>query len=70
MTGTVKWYDAKKKGYGFIVGGDSKEYFAHWRNIVDGDKDSYKKLVEGQSVRFDASTSEKGLAAINIVVVK
>ena len=64
MEGTVKWFN-ESKGYGFIKGNDGNDYFAHFKEIqIEG----YKILKEGQAVTFEASESEKGLVAMNIVV--
>ena len=60
--GTVKWFNAKK-GFGFILGEDSKDYFVHYTSIV---KEGFKSLEEGQAVTFDLSTNEKGEVAVNV----
>jgi CspA family cold shock protein len=65
MNGIVKWYNKTKK-FGFITGEDNADYFAHYSKIVDSGK--YKELEQGQKVVFDVEKSEKGMAAINIVV--
>tara|TARA_R110000824_G_C15110884_1_gene667121 strand:+ start:136 stop:333 length:198 start_codon:yes stop_codon:yes gene_type:complete len=65
MEGTVKWFNADK-GYGFIVGQDQTDYFAHFGEIkVDG----YKTLKEGQVVTFETEDGQKGPLAKNIVEV-
>ena len=63
MKGTVKWFN-NQKGYGFIVGEDEKEYFAHYTKI---EKEGFKSLNEGQEVTFEVEDSEKGPQATNIV---
>ena len=65
MNGTVKWFN-NKRGYGFITGEDSKEYFVHYSNIIS-DKE-YKSLKPANSVTFDPNTREDGkLCATNVM---
>lgn len=63
--GTVKWFNPKK-GFGFLVGEDNKDYFVHYSSIV---KEGFKSLDEGQEVTFDLSTNEKGEVAVNVQLV-
>ena len=65
MTGKVKWFD-NKKGYGFIISEEGKEVFVHFRGIV---KEGFRALVEGQNVEFELSDGDKGVQAVNVVVV-
>lgn len=65
MRGTVKWFN-KQKGYGFIVGEDGAEYFAHQTQIK---MDGFRTLDAGDVVEFDIRSEEKGLAAVYIVPV-
>ena len=63
MKGIVKWFNSQK-GYGFIVGEDSKDVFVHFSAIqVDG----YKTLEEGQKVEYDIEQSPRGPQAVNVV---
>lgn len=65
MRGTVKWFNAQK-GYGFIVGDDGLEYFAHQTQIR---KEGFRTLDAGDVVEFDIRSEERGLAAVDIVPV-
>lgn len=65
MTGKVKWFD-NKKGYGFIISEEGKEVFVHFTGIV---KEGFKALNEGQNVEFELSDGDKGVQAVNVVVV-
>lgn len=62
--GIVKWFNSQK-GYGFIAS-DGKDIFVHYTGI---EAEGYKSLTEGQNVVFDTVDSEKGVQAINVVVV-
>ena len=65
MRGTVKWFHTQK-GYGFIVGEDGAEYFAHQTQIK---MDGFRTLDAGDIVEFDVRSEEKGLAAVNVLPV-
>ena len=62
MKGTTKWFD-KSKGYGFVIGDDGAEYFAHQTQIK---MDGFRTLDAGDIVEFDVRSEEKGLAAVDI----
>ncbi|MBU6281320.1 cold-shock protein [bacterium] len=64
-TGRVKWFN-NSKGYGFIVQEDGPELFVHY-SAIQGD--GYKTLVEGQTVQFEVTQSDKGPQAANVVKV-
>jgi len=64
-TGRVKWFN-NSKGYGFIVQEDGPELFVHY-SAIQGD--GYKSLVEGQTVQFEVTQSDKGPQAANVVKV-
>ena len=68
--GIVRWFN-DKKGYGFITMADdeeNEEYFVHFSNI-ESDK-SYKTLKEGQKVKFDLESTQKGIQAVNVEVIE
>lgn len=65
MNGTVKWFNAEK-GFGFITTEEGTDVFAHFSQIQ---KEGFKTLEEGQSVRFDVVDSGKGLQAENIEIL-
>lgn len=60
--GTVKWFN-NKKGYGFIKAENGDEVFVYWKSIQ---MDGFKKLVEGQNVKFERKETKKGLEAFNV----
>jgi CspA family cold shock protein len=63
--GTVKWFN-DQKGYGFIACDNGKEIFVHFRAILS---DGYKKLIEGQRVRFVIEQGQKGLQAGSVKAI-
>ena len=65
MKGTTKWFN-KQKGYGFIVGEDGAEYFAHQTQIK---MDGFRTLDAGDIVEFDIRSEEKGIAAVDVLPV-
>ena len=67
MKGTVKWFKLGK-GFGFIKGEDSKEYFVHHSQMPE----RVERLAEQdeQAVEFDPQDSPRGPQAINVKFVK
>jgi CspA family cold shock protein len=65
VSGTVKWFDAKK-GYGFITREGEKDIFVHY-SAIQGD--GYRKLVDGQAVEFNLVEGRKGLEAAELTLV-
>jgi CspA family cold shock protein len=61
--GTVKWFDSRK-GYGFIEMDDGKDIFVH-HNAIQGH--GFKSLDEGERVRFEIRSGDKGDHAENVV---
>ncbi len=67
LTGTVKWFDAKK-GYGFITNGSDRDVFVHYSSIRDNG--GFRTLEEGQKVEFTLGESDKGPQARDVVPVE
>lgn len=63
VTGLVKWFDPKK-GYGFIIGPEGQDIFAHFSKIQG---DGFKVLKDGSSVAYDAELTDKGWHATRVV---
>ena len=63
VTGLVKWFDPKK-GYGFIIGPEGQDIFAHFSKIQG---DGLKVLKDGSSVAYDAELTDKGWHATRVV---
>jgi len=53
VEGVVKWFDPRK-GYGFIIGPDGKDVFAHF-SVIEGD--GFRVLRDGSKVIYDAELS-------------
>jgi len=60
--GEVKWFD-DQKGYGFIRGSDSQDFFVHYRGIVG---DGFRTLEKGQRVRFKRQLGRGTLEAVEV----
>lgn len=60
--GTVKWFDPKK-GFGFIIGPQGQDIFAHFSKI---EGDGFRVLRDGSQVVYDAERGEKGWHASRI----
>lgn len=63
--GKVKWFN-DAKGWGFIRC-EENDYFVHYSQIQG---EGFRKLNEGQTVRFEARTGDKGLSAHNVWVAE
>jgi CspA family cold shock protein len=63
IEGVVKWFDPKK-GFGFIVGPQGQDIFAHYTKI---EGDGFRVLKDGSRVQYDAERSDKGWHASRII---
>ena len=67
LTGTTKWFDAKK-GFGFITDQDGVDYYVHFSEIQ---MDGFRKLKNGQEVSFEAGEDEEHRCiAMNVVLAE
>ncbi len=64
--GTVKWFDPKK-GFGFIVGPEGQDIFAHFSKIQG---DGFRVLKDGSTVAYDAILTDRGWHATRVVRVE
>jgi CspA family cold shock protein len=63
--GTVKWF-SDQKGYGFIEQEGGQDLFVHHTGI---NASGFKTLNEGQRVRFEIETNEKGPKAKDVEIL-
>jgi CspA family cold shock protein len=63
--GVVKWY-SRAKGYGFITPARGPDLFVH-KSALDPDQPA---LRVGQLVEFSRATTERGVQAERVVVMK
>mgnify|MGYP000993143755 CR=1 FL=1 len=64
MRGTVKWFDSKNKGYGFITDSDGKDHFVHHSSIQSK---GYRFLNEEDIVEFEVGQGANGkVQAVNV----
>lgn len=63
--GTVKWFN-EKKGYGFIQQDDGQDLFVHHTSITGS---GFRTLYEGQRVRFEIETTDRGPKAKNVEIL-
>jgi cold shock protein len=62
VEGVVKWFDPRK-GFGFIVGPEGQDIFAHF-SCIQGE--GYKILKDGTKVVYDAQRTDKGWKATRV----
>lgn len=63
VEGVVKWFDPRK-GYGFIIGPQGQDIFAHFSKI---EGEGFRVLKDGSAVIYDALKSDKGWQATKVV---
>jgi CspA family cold shock protein len=61
--GVVKWFDPKK-GFGFIIGPEGQDIFAHYTRIAG---EGFRILKDGSKVVYDAERGDKGWNASRVV---
>ena len=66
MKGKVKNFN-KEKGYGFIKTEEGKDVFFHYSELK---MEGFKTVEANKDVEFELIETEKGLRAVNIVVVE
>jgi CspA family cold shock protein len=59
----VKWFDPRK-GFGFIIGPEGQDIFAHY-TVIEGD--GFRVLRDGCKVRYDAERTDRGWKALRVV---
>ncbi|MFG0325905.1 MAG: cold shock domain-containing protein [Phycisphaerales bacterium JB037] len=62
VRGVVKWFDPRK-GFGFLVGPEGQDIFAHY-TVIDGD--GFRVLRDGTEVEYDAERTDKGWRATRV----
>ena len=60
--GTVKWFN-EKRGYGFIEQDEGGDLFVHYSSIT---MPGFKRLVDGDRVRFEIEETGRGPQAVNV----
>jgi len=63
IEGLVKWFDPRK-GFGFIIGPQGQDIFAHF-TVIEGE--GFRALKDGATVTYDATNTDKGWKATRIV---
>lgn len=62
VEGLVKWFDPRK-GFGFIVGPEGQDIFAHFSTIEGV---GFRVLKDGSRVIYDAVKTDKGWKATKV----
>ena len=63
--GRIKWFN-ESKGFGFIEQKGKKDIFVHYKEIAS---EGRRSLLEGQLVAFDIGETDKGIQAMEVVVL-
>ncbi len=63
--GTVKWFDGDR-GYGFIAQDDGEEVFVHCSAVLSSGS---QVLEQGTPVEFEVEQTERGLQAVDVVLL-
>ena len=64
--GTVKWFN-EKRGYGFIEQDEGGDLFVHYSSIT---MPGFKRLVDGDRVRFEIEETGRGPQAVNVTRIE
>lgn len=62
IEGEVKWFDPRK-GFGFIVGPEGQDIFAHY-TVIEGD--GFRVLRDGCKVKYSAERTDRGWKATRV----
>ncbi|QBQ63523.1 cold-shock protein [Actinobacillus indolicus] len=66
LNGSVKWFNSDK-GFGFITPANGgKDVFVHFSGIAS---EGFRSLKEGDRVEFNIQDSQRGPAAVDVVVL-
>lgn len=66
LNGSVKWFNSDK-GFGFITPSNGgKDVFVHFSGIAS---EGFRSLKEGDRVEFNIQDSQRGPAAVDVVVL-
>ena len=71
LTGTVKSFDSKKV-FGFISRDDGeRDVYVHFSaiQVLPGQSDFSRNMLEGQRVQFEVEGGPKGPRAVNVVKI-
>lgn len=64
--GTVKWFSTSK-GYGFITRESGEDVFVHYSGIKG---QGFRSLREGDKVKFEVETTDKGPQATAVSLLE
>ena len=66
LNGSVKWFNSDK-GFGFITTANGgKDVFVHFSGIAS---EGFRSLKEGDRVEFNIQDSQRGPAAVDVIVL-
>ena len=65
MIGRVSWFDPKK-GYGFILDTEGKQYFVHYSSV---EMEGFRTLEADAEVEFESWEGPRGPYAASVKVI-